>query len=334
MVTIKDVADLAGVSSSTVSRVLNDREYIKEETRQKVQNAMHALGYKPSRLARGLRFNTSRIIGLIISDIQNPFFTRLVRAVEDIAHENNYALILANTDEDPQKEELNVDLMISERVAGVIITPTKEYNCPVKKLINNRIPVVCVDRRVLDCEVDTVLVNNVSASKKLIKHLLSMGHRRIGSILGPDDVTTGRERLLGLINAFEEKKLTLDKNLIFQSTPKEENGYKLAHELLALADPPTAIFAGNNLLALGAMRAIKELGLKIPEDISMVSFDDSTWAELVQPSITVMAQPTYEIGKVAAELILRRIENAQSETQNIVLEPELLLRESVKPLVM
>ncbi len=333
MVTIKDVADLAGVSSSTVSRVLNDRNYIKEETRQKVQGAMNALGYKPSRLARGLRFNKSRIIGLIISDIQNPFFTGLVRAVEDIAHENNYALILANTDEDPQKEELNVDLMISERVAGVIITPTKEYNCPVKKLINNKIPVVCVDRRILDCDVDIVLLDNVSASKNLVDHLLSMNHRRIGAILGPSDVTTGRERLLGMKNAFEEKNIPLDENLILQSMPKEENGYKLAHELFALADPPTAIFAGNNLLALGAMRAIKELGLKIPDDISMVSFDDSTWSELVQPSITVVAQPTYEIGRIAAELIMRRIEDINCSVTTVMLESQVLFRESVLPLV-
>ena len=329
MVTIKDVADLAGVSSSTVSRVLNNREYIKVETREKVLSAMNDLEYKPNRLARGLRFNTSRIIGLIISDIQNPFFTRLVRAVEDVAYKNNYALILANTDEDFQKEEFNVELMISERVAGVIVTPTREYNCPVRNLLINKIPVVSVDRRTLDCNVDTVVLDNVNASRKLIEHLLSMNHRRIGAILGSSDVTTGRERLIGYFEAFNTQNIPVDKALIKQSMPKEEDGYSLAHELLELDDPPTAIYTGNNLLALGTMRAIKERGLIIPDDVSMVSFDDSKWAQLVQPSITVVAQPTYEMGKVAAELVMRRIADRKCPIETIMLDSEILYRESV-----
>jgi len=333
LATIGDVADLAGVSNSTVSRVLNNKEYVKESTRNKVYDAVEKLGYKPSRVARSLRVNSSQIIGLIISDIQNPFFTSLVRAVEDVAYANNHAIILSNTDEDPQREQLNVDLMISERVAGVIMTPSSEINCPVQKLLKLDIPVVCVDRQVTDCETDTVVSNNVASSFELISYLIELGHRRIGAVLAPSNITTGRERLEGYKKAHHESGIYLDTNLIKQDDPKRRIGYDLANKLLDLKDPPTAIFAGNNLLALGTFQAINERGLKIPEDISLVSFDNREWTQLVSPKITVVSQPTYEMGKKAAELVLSRINNSDSEITKITLESKLLFRDSVKPFV-
>lgn len=329
MVTIEDVARLAGVSNSTVSRVLNNKEYVKEDTREKVYEAVSQLGYKPSRIARSLRANASRIIGLIISDIQNPFFTSLVRAVEDIAYEHNYSLLLCNTDEDPEKEELYVELMMAERVSGVIITPTREYDCPVKKLLEMNVATVCVDRQVLDCETDSVVSDNVESSFKLIAHLINRGHRRIGALFGPSEITTFRERLQGYKKAHLEKNLPIDDRLIKQGIPKEMEGYELAAQLLDMEDRPTALIAGNNLMALGAIHAIKDAQLFIPKDISLVSFDDREWAQLITPTITVASQPTYEMGRQAAELVMRRLEKDDSPIKHVVLESEIIYRESV-----
>ena len=329
MVTIEDVARLAGVSNSTVSRVLNEKEYVKESTRKKVYDAVAELGYKPSRIARSLRANASQIIGLIISDIQNPFFTSLVRAVEDIAYEHNFSLLLCNTDENPEKEKLYVDLMLSERVSGVIITPTREHDCPITKLLEMKVATVCVDRQVLDCETDSVVSDNAESSYKLVEHLIENGHQRIGALFGPSNITTFRERLAGYRKAHSQYGLILDENLIKQGTPKEQEGHLLANQLLDLPDRPTAMIAGNNLMALGAIHAIKDRNLSLPEDISLVTFDDREWAQLITPTITVASQPTYEMGKEAAELVMRRIENDESTIKHIVLESEIILRESV-----
>ena len=330
MVTIEDVARLAGVSNSTVSRVLNKKEYVKESTRKKVFNAVAELGYKPNRIARSLRASMSQIIGLIISDIQNPFFTSLVRAVEDIAYKHNYSLLLCNTDEDPEKEKLYVELMLSERVSGVIITPTREYDCPVKKLLEMHVATVCVDRQVLDCETDSVVSDNVESSFKLVEHLIKKGHQRIGALLGPSEISTFRERLQGYKKAHKKYALPIDENMIEQGIPKELEGYELANKLLDLPERPTALIAGNNLMALGAIHAIKDRKLSLPGDISLVSFDDREWAQLITPTITVASQPTYEMGKQAAELVMRRLENDDSPIEHLVLESEIILRESVR----
>lgn len=329
MVTIDDVAKLAGVSNSTVSRVLNKKEYVKESTRNRVYDAVAQLGYKPSRIARSLRANASQIIGLIISDIQNPFFTSLVRAVEDIAYEHNYSLLLCNTDEDPEKENLYVELMLSERVSGVIITPTREYGCPVSKLLEMNVATVCVDRQVFDCETDSVVSNNKESSFKLVDHLINNGHQRIGALFGPSKITTFRERLEGYRNAHLQHNLSLDENLIKQGSPKEQEGYVLTNQLLDLPERPTALIAGNNLMALGAFHAIKDNKIALPDDISLVSFDDREWTQLITPTITVASQPTYEMGKQAAELVMRRLENENYPIMHIVLESEIVFRESV-----
>ena len=332
MITIEDVANFAGVSQSTVSRVLNKKEYVKEATREKVLKAVEELGYKPSRLARGLRINSSQILGLIISDIQNPFFTSLVRAVEDVANQNGYSLILCNTDENPKKEELYIELMISERVSGVIITPTREFGCPIQKLLNANIATICVDRRVLDCPTDSVISDNVFSSYTLIKHLITNGHTRIGALFGSSEITSFRERLEGYKKAISEFNLVIDSKLIMQGDPKKEQGILLTERLLNLENPPTAIVAGNNLMALGSIYASVKAGYSIPEDISIISFDNQEWMGLINPRLTVASQPTYEMGKLAAELALARIAKPNRLVKNIVLESEIIFRDSVKSL--
>lgn len=330
MVRIKDVAQSAGVSSATVSRVLANKEYVRVSTRQKVLSAVERLNYRPSRVARSLRNKSSQIIGLIISDIQNPFFTSLVRAVEDVAYEHNYALFLCNTDEDVDKEALYIDLMLAESAAGVIITTTREWDSPCKKLLEANVPIVSVDRRVMDCEIDTVVLNNIKGSHDLTNLLIDYGHRRIGAIFGTQTITTGRERFEGYVSSLSSHNISFDTTLVRTGLPKAEIGYQLANELLSLKEPPTALFAGNNLLSIGALRALKESKLSVPEDISFVAFDDPEWATLIHPPLTVAAQPTYKLGHRAAELIMKRISDPTRPKETIVLEPQIKIRKSVR----
>lgn len=330
MVRIKDVAQFANVSSATVSRVLSNKGQIRDSTREKVLEAINTLGYKPSRVARSLRVRSSQIIGLIISDIQNPFFTSLVRAVEDVAHQNGYAIFLCNSDEHIEKEALYIDLMIAEQVAGVIITTTQEAGSPCKKLLEANIPLVSIDRRVFDCEVDTVVLDNVRGAYEVVNHLIGFGHERIGVIIGSQTMTTGRERYEGYLSALTEHGIQPEPALIRFGPPTSKTGYEMANALLSLDPPPTAIFTGNNLITIGALHAIQEKNLAIPDDISLVAFDDPEWASIIQPRLTVVAQPTYELGQIAATLVLKRIKDAGDPCETVVLPPEVRIRESVK----
>jgi DNA-binding LacI/PurR family transcriptional regulator len=330
-ISMKDVAKYANVSIATVSRVLSNKPHVRPEVRQRVLKAIDSLGYKPSRLARSLRMQTSCIIGLIISDIQNPFFTSLVRAVEDRAYQEQHAVFLCNSDEDIEKERLYIELMLAERVAGVVITPTQEKDNPSSKLLEAKIPVVSVDRRMLDLEVDTVVVDNIRASRDLVEHLIQDGHRRIGPILGSFSITTGRERRLGYTAALRSHGIAIDKDLIRTGLPKEEMGYQCACQLLDLPEPPTAIFTGNNLLTIGALRAIQERKLRIPEDVGIAAFDEMRWASLIEPPLTVVKQPTYELGWAATDLLLKRIREPERAVQEIILKPPLCIRQSCAP---
>ena len=327
-VKISDVARRAGVSSATVSRVLADKPHVSDDLRQRVLAAVDELGYTPSRVARSLRVRRSTIIGLIISDIQNPFFTSLVRAVEDVAYEHDFVVMLCNSDEDIEKEGLYINVLLSEQVAGVVITPTRETDNPSRKLVEAGTPVVAVDRRMRDLDVDTVVVDNVGGSAELTAHLLSHGHRRIGAIVGPATSTTGRERLRGFAEALEAHGISPIPELIKIGLPKEDFGYGAMASMLDSAIPPDAVFAANNLLTVGALRAVNERNLRIPDDIAMVAFDEMSWTSLIAPGLTTVVQPTYELGCRAAQLLLRRIEGFDGPVQEIVLAPSLCVRGS------
>lgn len=326
---IKDVAQLARVSSATVSRVLTGKSNVSDELHKRVMQAVKELEYHPSRVARSLRISSSQIVSLIISDIQNPFFTSLVRAVEDRANSQKYNLFLCNSDEDPTKEAVYIDLMLSEKVAGVIITPAHETCNNIQKLIKANIPVVAVDRRVKNVEIDTVILDNISASYNVVKLLIENGHRHIGAVLASKEITTGYERYLGYLKALNEWNIPIDENLIRTGIPKEHLGYRYTSELLALSRPPTAILTGNNLLAIGALKAISDHQLRIPEDLSLVTFDDMEWATLIQPKITVVSQPTYEMGLTAANLILDRILDPERPAREVLFKAHLKIRESI-----
>ena len=325
---IEDVAQRAGVSTATVSRVLSGKPYVSEELRIRVVNAAQELDYRPSRVARSLREQRSRIIGLIISDIQNPFFTAIVRAVEDGAYASGHAVFLCNTDEDEAKETLYIDLMLAEHVAGVILSPTTGRNPAYHHLMQAGIPVVAIDRRVHNVPLDTVLVDNVSATRKAVEHLIEQGHRRIGAIVGHLSSSTGEDRLRGYTDALMAHGIPVSDLLIRVGTPRSPVGYAAMNELLALPAPPTAVFTGNNLLTAGALRALIDAGVRVPDEMAVAAFDDMEWAIFVRPALTVVAQPTYEIGRMAVELLQKRIGDPRRPPEEVILPAQVIVRDS------
>lgn len=328
MTSMQDVARRAGVSSATVSRVLGNKPNVSEEMRQRVLRAVEELGYRPNRVARSLRVQQSNIIGLVVTDIGHSFFTTIARAAEDVAFEHEYSLFLANTDENPERERFYLDLMKAEHVAGVIIAPARDADVRIGPLLREKIPVVAIDRRIEQHEVDTVLTDNVRGSYKLVNHLLEHGHRRIGAIVGAPTITTGRQRLEGYRRALKAHDVPIDPELIVSFVPREDDAYEAMKSLWQHPNRPTAIFAGTEALVAGIFRAIQELELTVPDDVALVSFDDPFWSTLVRPTITCIRQPTYEMGRLAAELLMQRLEKASRPTREVVLKSEFIVRQS------
>jgi LacI family fructose operon transcriptional repressor len=327
MPSIKEVADAAGVSTATVSRVLADKPHVRPETRERVLAAVETLNYRPNRVARSLRVQQSNTIGLIVADIQNPFFTSVSRAVEDTAYKRGLSVFLCNTDENSDKEAMYLNLMLDENVAGVILAPTRQAADAFADMVNLDIPTVVIDRRVRGVEIDSVLIDNVEAAYKIVEHLIADGRRRIGALFGVGS-TTGRERREGYIRALQDHSLKPSPDLASFVNAKEEEGYKAVMRLLSLPEPPDAIFTSNALLSAGAFRAIRESKLAIPDQIAFASFDETTWTSLVEPGITVIEQPTYEIGQTAAELLFKRLEEPSRPTREIILKGKLIIRQS------
>mgnify|MGYP001385012169 FL=1 len=311
-----------------MSRVLSGKPYVSDALRQRVLETIQELDYRPSRVARSLRVQRSSIIGLIISDIQNPFFTSVVRAVEDVAQQRGYAVFLCNSDEDVDKELTYIELMLAEQVAGMIVSPTASSNEVYRRLVEQRVPVVAIDRRVDGVPMDTVVSDNVQAACAVVSHLIENGYRRIGAILGIPDASTGAERYQGYVTALAHYGMPLLPELVRSGLPRSQNGYELTLDLLAQSQPPDAIFTGNNLLTIGALRAIHEVGLGIPDDVALAGFDEMDWMFLVKPALTVVMQPAYEMGQRAAELLLERIVDPDRAPQAVVLQPTVKVRES------
>jgi LacI family transcriptional regulator len=326
--TMKDVAERARVSVSTVSHVLNGTRKVSEETRGGVLAAVEELGYMPNLLAKGLKTRRTFTIGLLISDIQNAFFTSLVRGVEDEALSRGYHLFLCNTDEDPGREDEYVTELAKKRVDGLMVAPSARREDYVRRLRAEGVPFVFVDREVEGVEADVVSVDNTRAMRLIAEHLVGLGHRRIGMISGPLDKASGFERYAGLKNALADLGAPLEEGLVRFGDFRTTGGMEGARGLMGLPTPPTALVIANNQMTLGAMLAAKESGLGIPRDFSLVGFDDPEWAPLTDPPLTALAQPTYEMGVRAAKLLLDRIENGGGETSRLLLQPWLEVRGS------
>ena len=326
MTSIKDVAAEAGVSIATVSRVLHNKSYITPGVQARVLAAVQKLGYRPNLVARSLRLQQSTTIGLIVSDICNAFFTDVSRAVEDSAYEQGYSVLLGNSDGDEKKELIYLNEMYDKKVAGILLSPTKK-TCENFNKLPVKVPMVVYDRLAQGCDVDSITIDNDNAAYLLTKHLIANGYQQIAGVFSNE--ITGIERRKGFEKALNEAGFKQPQIEIVSS--KVSMGHDGTIKCLNQTPRPDAILAADNLLLEGAMQAIIELGLKIPDELGLAGFDDVTWMSLVQPPITVIRQPTDEIGRLAIELLIRRIEDPTRPPLQVLLQSQLIIRGSSRP---
>ena len=312
MTTIKDVARETDVSIATVSHVINGTRYVSPELTERVKKVIERLDYHRNGVARSLKTQRTYTIGLIVSDISNPFFSTLVRGVEDAAAENGYSVIISNTDEDLAKERLCLNILRQRRIDGLVIAPTGKEDKDLELLSKQGIPFVFVDRKIDGIEADAVLSENIEGAYRAIRYLIKGGHRRIGIILGLKDVPTSEERFIGYRKALREFGIPEKEELIARGNFRVEGGAKACGKLLSLPNPPSAILSLNNLTTIGVLKALKERGLRCSEDIEVVGFDDFEWLEISKLTLTAIAQQPYEMGYRAAQMLFARIKGEQS----------------------
>ena len=329
MSTIRDVAERAGVSSMTVSRVINRSGYISQDARERVEAAIAELGYVPNTLARSLRFKRTKTLACVLTDITNPFFTTIARGVGDAANAQGFNVIFCNTDESESEQAEQLTALVEKRVDGILLVPAASSAEAVAFLRDQKVPVVVLDRRVPDCSVDSVRCDSEVGAYELVKLLMALGHRRIAILTGPQTVSTAQDRVAGYRRAMTEAGHSADPELIGYGTFTQAGGYQTAKRMLALAFRPTAFFAANNFIAVGAYQAIREAGLSVPEDVAMAAFDDLPESLAIEPFFTVAAQPAYEMGRRATELLLQRLTGEHPDAcQEIVLPFEIIVRRS------
>lgn len=333
-VNIKTVAEKADVSTATVSRVLRDFPGVREKTKKRVLKAISELNYEVDAVARSLRRKKTNTIGVIVGNILSQFYSIIAKSVEDVAQKNGYNMILCNGDDDPQKELKYLKVLKSNRVDGIILTPTGKNAEYVNRLIDSGTKVVLLDRLIEGVNCDAVLVDNETGAYKAVKHLIDQGYRKIGIITGYLDRTTGRERLNGYLRALNEAGIPRDDTLIKVGNFKKRSGIELTKEILQMENRPEAIFVSNIDMTLGTLITIKEMGLKIPDDIGVVGFDDPEWAPILNPTITTVSQPVYSLGSTSAEMLIKKIEVKESAIGNepliITLNTNLIVRNSAK----
>jgi LacI family transcriptional regulator len=329
-INMHDIAKRAKVSIGTVSNVINGTVAVRDGARQRVLEAVKALGYQPSQLARGLRRDYTNVIGMIIPDIINPFFPGLVRAAEDVASANGFRLVLCNTDDDPVKEASCLNDLQSYLPAGLLFIPAIDSQLQEQPMRRGRpTPTVCIDRKPKGWKCDSVHADNESGAYAATLHLLDHGHRRIGVIGGPINMATARDRLRGFRRALKETGVPLPDAYVETGRFDRASGLEAGLRLLRPSSRPTAIFAANDMMAMGVLLAMRELGMRCPEDVSIVGFDNLEMVDLLQPALTTVQQPVYRIGATAAELLIERISGASKAPREIVLETELIRRGSV-----
>jgi LacI family transcriptional regulator/LacI family repressor for deo operon, udp, cdd, tsx, nupC, and nupG len=303
---------------------------VNAETRERVEVAVRELGYRPSRVARRLRVahGLSDLVGLVIPDLQNPFFADLARGVEDVAARHGYTVLIGNSDESVEKETRYLNAMMAEAVDGIILPPSCEGRSTALDLARAGVPLVCVDRRLDRAKVDTVLVDNVRGAVEATEHLIALGHRRIGYLEGKQGVSTTRERLEGYRSTLTRYGIGHEPALVLSGDSRPESARRLTATLLESPGRPTALLVGNGMMTIGALEAIHALGLRIPEDVAVVGYDDLPWARALTPALTVVRQPGYELGSRAMELLRQRIREPERSITTVMLQPELVVRGS------
>jgi LacI family transcriptional regulator len=335
MSTIRDVAQQVGVSTMTVSRVVNNSGYVSETTRDRVERAIADLGYVPNALARQLRSKRTKTLALVVSDISNPFFTTIARGVEDVAVRHGFSVMYCNTDESEAEEAQYLLMLIERQVDGVLLVPAASSGPSFRLLHAHGMPLVVLDRRVSARHVDSVRCDSEAGAHALTRHLIELGHRRIAVLTGRRAISTSADRVAGCRRALDEAGLTLDDGLVLYGDynfgqPNQADGLRMTQRLLAsTSDRPTAIFAANNFIAFGAIRALHEARLRVPEDMSVVAFDDLPAEWVSDPFLTVAAQPAYEIGRRAAAMLLDSLAGTRvAGSEDVVLPFELIIRRS------
>ncbi|MBF6612629.1 MAG: LacI family DNA-binding transcriptional regulator [Chloroflexi bacterium] len=329
--TMKEVAQHAGVSVATVSRVLNGSTAVDGELHQRVMSVVEELRYRPNRLARNLRTNSTKTIAIVVPDIENPFFVSVVRGLEDAAFRAGYTVLVCNTDDDLERESSYLQVLGDEFVAGIVVCATDErYSASqVRKILEKGVAVVSLDRRLEDVPVDGVLSDNFGGTRNAVSYLVEQGHRRIGLIAGPAKYAPARERRAGYEQGLADHGLAVDPDLIKVTNFKSSEAETATKELLDSVRRPTALFLSSGNVAIGSLRAIHHLGLDIPSDLSLIVFDDLDWAPAYNPPLTVVAQNTRQLGGLAGDLMLRRIRGSSEPPHERHLPTQLIVRGSV-----
>jgi len=327
--TVKEVAKLAGVSTATVSRVLSGSGGVRKELARRVQNAAQKLNYQPNPAARNLRIRSTRTVGMVFPDIQNPFYASVISGAEDVLQSAGYSLLLANYGEDPDREQTQLATLRAEHVAGILFAASCRPSAGYEAVLSAGIALVAVSRIPDGLNVDFATVSNQAGARQAVEHLISLGHQRIGLIDGPISLSTTRERQAGYAQALRDAGLPVSRDLIVDSDLFDRPaGFNATSKLLNSPKKPTAILAVSNNMVLGAIEAVRERGLEVAKDIAIVGFGDTPSAVFLQPPLTVVAQPALEIGATGARLLLERLQDPTRSRRSIVLDTQLIVRES------
>jgi LacI family transcriptional regulator len=325
-VTVRDVAHAAGVSQATAARALGGYGYASGEARERVLESARALGYTPNAVARALVSNATMTVGVVVGDIDNPFFATAARGLTDVFDGHGYTVLLANADEDHEREERVLDALRSRRVDGLVVVPAP--GARLHDLVDTGLPLVQLDRAVRGLAADAVLAENTEGAERAVRHLIALGHHRIGIVSDTDEISSSAERLAGYREALRSAGIDPAPELVAIGGSTQEGAHAAALELLDRPDRPTAVFSANNFMTHGVLRAAAELGLSIPGDVALVGFDDLDWTTLINPPLTVVSQPVSELGRLAAERLLARIAGDDSPARSLRLPTRLIVRGS------
>lgn len=332
IITLTDIARKTGYSVSTVSRVLHDRTRrykISAETIKRIRKAAEELGYTPNKLARSLRLNQTHQIGVIVPDVSNPFFATMVQSVSKAARKAGYSIIVSDADEDSSVEVDSLRALLENRVDGLLIAAVGQSYAHIRALRKTKTPLVMLDRWADDLEADAISVDNVKGAYLATQHLLREGHRKIAFVQGLHGTNASEGRLKGFLEAMKDGDVPAQREYIVGDDFGTLNGYIETKSLLQLATPPTAIFAAGDLIALGVLKALKEESVTIPGLISLVTFDDPSFASYLSPPLTAVEQPVETMGDMGVKLLIRRMRDPEAEFKHVLLEPRLIVRESV-----
>lgn len=329
MATIKDVALRAGVSVTTVSHVVNDTRHVSAKGRERVELAIRELGYVPNAMARSLKSNTTSTLGMLIPNSSNPYFAEIVRIVEDRCFGAGYTLVLCNTDDEPRRQSVYLQVLAERRIDGLIVVSTGDDDSLVTQLQGLRIPTVLVDREIADPSCDLVETAHMQGGLLAVRHLLSLGHKRIACLGGPEGLTPSEQRIEGWRMALAEAGTTPNADaLLWRGAFTSQSGYEAMHAILRTEHPPSAVFVCNDLMAIGALRAAHESGVHVPDELSIVGFDDIELSAYTSPPLTTVAQPKERIGALAVDMLLERVSGKRRDARKVVLQPELRVRAS------